>query len=375
MEKNSLRAINDAELTAVELDRRIHAFINCRDPADSDFERLAVDVFAYQYENNAAYQSLCDQCGRSPANVVRWRDVPAVSASSFADARIACFPPERAVVRFVSSGTTRAGAASSVHELENTELYDASLLAHFRRCVVPDRDSIPMALLSPSFAQAPRSSLAYMLERVRSTFASSGGFFIRDGELDFEGIAEFLRSSREPVLVFGTALAFVHFLDHCAAKHWRFALPSKSRIVETGGFKGQSRAVERDRLHDGLCSASGIAPELCISEYGMCELGSQWYDASLRDALAGEPVRDQLKIGPHWARTRVVDPITAVELPHGETGLLQCFDLSNRGSAAAVLTGDLAIQREDGFIFVGRSRSAPPKGCSITIDAMLRPHA
>jgi hypothetical protein len=361
------------EQSAGKLDRRIGAFIDCPDPTDAEFEELAIELFGYQYQNNPPYRALCDQRDRSPSNVKGWRDVPAVSAASFADARIACFPAERTVVRFVSSGTARNSARPSVHELENTTLYDSSLLAHFRRCVIPDRDSIRMVLLSPPFEEAPQSSLVYMLMKVYSKFGRGGGFFIHNGELDTEGIAAALRGSREPVLVFGTSFAFVHFLDHCAQSGSRFALAASSRIIETGGFKGKSRSVEREELYGGLSRVFGVPHELCSSEYGMCELGSQWYDASLSDALASREPREQLKIGPHWARTLVVDPVTGQELPSGAIGLLQCYDLSNRGSVAAVLTGDLVLQRDGGFVYIGRSKAAPPKGCSITVDTALRP--
>lgn len=276
---------------------------------------------------------------------------------------------------FVSSGTTRAGANPSRHELENTMLYDASLIAQFRRCVLPDRERISMLLLSPSFEEAPRSSLAYMLAKVYESASCGGGFFIRDGTLDVAGIVKVLGGKNEPVLVFGTAFAFVHLLDHCAAQGLQFALPRGSRIVETGGFKGKSRELERAELYGGFVKTFGVPREHCISEYSMCELGSQWYDAALADAFAGREPREQLKIGPHWTRTLVVDPVTAKELPAGSTGLLQVFDLSNRGSVAAVLTGDLVAHRDGGFEYMGRSAAAPPKGCSITIDTMLRSRA
>ena len=357
------------------LDRRIEAFIASAGETDAAFERLALDLFAYQFANNAPYRALCEQLGRSPANVASWRDVPAVSTSSFADARLACFPPERTVLTFISSGTTSAGARPSVHELENPSLYDASLLAHFKHCVMADRDAMRMLMLSPSFASAPRSSLAYMLTEVHAAFATGGGFFIADDVLDADGLAAALRASSEPVLVFGTAFAFVHFLDHCTKSGWRFSLAPGSRIVETGGFKGRSRSVGRDELYDELVHIFGVSRQFCIAEYGMCELGSQWYDASLSDALAGREPREQLKIGPHWTRWLVVDPLTAQELPFGATGLLRCFDLSNRGSVAAVVTGDLAVARKGGFEYVARSSAAPPKGCSIAIDTALRSRA
>jgi hypothetical protein len=371
LEKTSFQTPATANERAADLDSRIEAYISRTDPTDAEFDQLARELFVYQYENNAPYRNLCDQQDSTPANVTAWQDVPALSAASFGDARIACFPEERTSVTFVSSGTTRAGGSRSFHELENTRLYDASLLAHFRRSVLPDLDRIRMVLLSLPFAEAPQSSLAYMLSKIYSTCGSGGGFFVEDDRLDVEGIALALGESHEPLLLFGTAFAFVHFLDHCSATELRFSLPRGSRIVETGGFKGKSRSVDREDLYDMLTRTFGVSRDMCIAEYGMCELGSQWYDASLSDMLAGRTPREQIKVGPHWVRTLVVDPVTARELPPGSTGQLQVFDLSNRGSVAAVLTGDLVVQAEAGFVYVGRSRAAPPKGCSITVDSML----
>ncbi|MDQ6766818.1 MAG: long-chain fatty acid--CoA ligase [Candidatus Eremiobacteraeota bacterium] len=375
MNKHAPQGTRIADQTAADLDGRIAAFINQVNPNDAEFRSLALELFAYQYDNNAPYQALCDQRGRSPKNVDRWQEVPAVTAASFGDARLACFPADRTAFSFVSSGTSRGGLKPSVHELENATLYDASLLTHFRRWVLPDCRKIRMLLLSPAFEEAPRSSLAYMLSRLYTTYGSGGGFFIRNGALDAQAMTAALRESREPVLVFGTAFAFVHFLDHCRRKELRFSLATGSRILETGGFKGKSRSVRRDELYDGLSYTFGVPLEFCISEYGMCELGSQWYDATLGDVVAGRPSRPELKMGPHWARTLVVDPVTAQELPAGATGLLQCFDLTNRGSVAAVLTADLAVGWENGFHYVGRFDAAAPKGCSITVDTMLRSHA
>jgi len=377
LEKISLQTPRSADQIAADLDRRIEAYIRCSDPDSVEFDQLALELFAYQYANNDPYRQLCDQRGHTPSNVDSWRAVPALSAASFGDARIACFPEERTTVTFISSGTTRSGDPShnssdrSIHELENTKLYDASLLAHFCQCVIPDLDRIRMILLSPSFDDAPQSSLSYMLSKLYSTYGNGGGFFMREDALDVEGIAKALQESRERTLVFGTAFAFVHFLDYCASTKLRFNLPERSRIVETGGFKGKSRSVARDDLYDALSGTFGVSHEFCVAEYGMCELGSQWYDAGLSDAFAGRHVREQLKVGPHWTRTLVVDAVTAHELPHGSTGLLQVFDLSNRGSVAAILTGDLVTQSDEGFIYVSRSLAAPPKGCSIAVDTML----
>lgn len=354
---------------AADLDQRIRRFIGA-DESELAFDRLALDLFAYQYRMNEAYRRYSDRLDRTPTNISLWKDVPAVPTSAFAQLRLACFPPGRTQIAFVSSGTTRA--TRSRLELENTTLYDASLLTHFKERVLPDASEIQLVALAPSFSRAPASSLAYMLSKISEVFGTSDdGFFFEDDALDFEGAAGALRRAKYPVLVVGTAFGFVHFFDRCFAAGVRFTLPLGSRVVETGGFKGRSREVDRDELYGWFSSVLGVPRVLCLSEYGMCELGSQWYDANLGDYFAGRTPRTHVKAGPHWAKPTIVDRVTAEPVADGDTGLLQVFDLSNRGSVAAVLTGDLARRVDGGFELLGRAPGEPPKGCSIAIDAAL----
>jgi len=352
------------------LDAQILAHIGgARD--DGAFDRLALGVYAYQFERNAPYRRYCERMGSDPSHASSWRDVPAVPAASFGDVRLACFGSERTALTFVSSGTTSAGARASRHELDASELYDASLLVQYRAMVMPDVSALPHVFLAPPYSEAPRSSLSFMLSAIDRRFgASGGGFFVREDALDFDGACAAL-AGVQPVAIFGTAFAFVHFADRCRSRRLQFLLAPGSRVVETGGFKGKSREVARGDLYRSFEELFGVPPEFCVSEYGMCELGSQWYDANLADVSAGREPRRHVKIGPHWTRTVVVDPVTALPLPPGETGLLRIFDLSNRGSVAAILTGDLARERDGGIEIFGRHPGAPPKGCSIAVDAML----
>jgi hypothetical protein len=358
---------------AAELDRRIVDFIAQGSAGDEPFESLALELFAYQFAANPAYRRYCERLGRTPGTVRHWEDVPGIPTSAFAHVRLACFAPERTRLTFLSSGTTHV--ARSRHELENTALYDASLLAHFRKRVIPDVRSIQMIALSPPFASAPHSSLAYMLSKIGETFGTGGArFFVDDETLDFDGASDALRNASGPVLVVGTAFGFVHFFDRCRETRTRFALPAGSRVIETGGFKGKSREVSGEELYGWFGEVLGVPRALCASEYGMCELGSQWYDTNIADSLAGQPVRISVKAGPHWARSIVVDPVTAKPMSSRQPGLLQIFDLSNRGSVAAVLTGDLVREVQGGFELIGRGPGELPKGCSIAVDAALSHH-
>jgi acyl-protein synthetase LuxE len=361
---------DNRDAAARALDARILAHIGGTRDEDA-FDRLALDVYAYQYERNVPYRRYCERMASDPSRASSWRDVPAVPAASFADVRLACFGSERTALAFVSSGTTSAGGGASRHDLDATELYDASLLAQYRALVMPDVAALPHVFLAPPYSEAPKSSLSYMLSAIDRRFgAPGGGFLVHEDSLDFDGVCDALTAGM-PSVVFGTAFAFVHFADRCRSERRRFSLPSGSRVVETGGFKGKSREVSRGDLYRSFEELFGVAPAFCVSEYGMCELGSQWYDANLADRFGGCDPRYHVKIGPHWARTLVVDPVTALPLAKGETGLLRIFDLSNRGSVCAILTGDLARERDGGIEIIGRHPGAPPKGCSIAADAML----
>jgi len=376
------------------LDEQILRFIASDRPLDTEFDRLALACFTYQYDRCEPYRRFCDRSGRAPNNVTSWLEVPAVQTASFAAARLACFPLESTTIEFHSSGTTSSSERRSTLELDSPVVYEASLLAHFRRRVLPDAPNMRILALMPSRSDAPNSSLSYMAQHLIDAIGDAGsGFFVEKGELAFERLKGALATS-EPALVFGTAFAFVHFFDRCRGDGLAFHLPPGSRVIETGGFKARSRAVPRSELYADFTELLGVPGEMCASEYGMCELGSQWYDATIEDTLASRaslgiphsargslgiphPARVSLgiphpvKVGPHWAKAIVVDPVTAQPVKPETEGLIRIFDLSNRGSICAVVTGDLGIERHGGFVLLGRSAGAPPKGCSIDADELL----
>jgi phenylacetate-coenzyme A ligase PaaK-like adenylate-forming protein len=103
-----------------------------------------------------------------------------------------------------------------------------------------------------------------------------------------------------------------------------------------------------------------------VNQYGMTELGSQFYDSILR-----EPDTERRKIAPPWVRVRIVDPESGRESPPGEAGIVVITDLANTGSVIAVQTADLGRRIGDGFEVLGRSPGAEARGCSIAADELL----
>jgi hypothetical protein len=336
------------------------------------FEAIARRVFEYQVAANAPYRRFCQARGMAPEQVTGWQEIPALPTAAFKSAAISCFPVEEAGVVYRTSGTT-AHATRGQHFLRDTCLYDASLHPNLAAHLFPDVASIRIAVLAFSPEEAPDSSLAHMLgAAVRRWGAPGSGYYLQGGALDLVGLERALagaEAQREPVCLLGTAFAFVHFLDHCTAAGRSFRLPEGSRLMDTGGYKGRSRDVPRDELYREYETRLGIPPHQLVNEYGMTEMGSQFYDTVLRDRLAGRS-GGRRKVPPPWVRTRVVDPETLAPLPPGQPGLLRHLDLANLDSVMAIQTDDLGVALDDGFEILGRVQGAEPRGCSLAVEEL-----
>src|SRR4051812_23282079 len=126
------------------------------------FCRLALRVFAHQYERNTPYRRFCEARGVSPGSAGDWREIPALPAAAFKSAALCTFPLDEATVVYLTSGTTLPGQRGR-HFLRDTALYDASLTPNLRAYLFPDVERIRIAVLAARPEDAPESSLAHML--------------------------------------------------------------------------------------------------------------------------------------------------------------------------------------------------------------------
>lgn len=338
---------------------------------DEHFDRLGRAVFAHQFACNEPYRRFCERRGATPERVADWTAIPAVPTDAFKAAALVCGDPERAAAVFRTSGTTAGAERRGTHYVPDLALYDAALRRSFAEHLLPDRARPAFLSLVPPAADLRDSSLSHMVGELMDEVAAPGsGYFISGSfGIDYDGMAAALRGATGPVCIPGTAFAFVHWLDEAARRGDRFVLPDGSRLMDTGGFKGRSREVGRAELYAGLQERLGMAPEWMVNEYGMTELGSQFYDGVAGHAAADPG--DRLHAGPAWVRTRATDPETLELLPHGEIGVLRHWDLANLGSVACIQTADLGITYPEGFRVLGRATGAEARGCSIAMDDLL----
>jgi hypothetical protein len=341
--------------------------------SEERFVRLALKIFAHQYERNAPYRRFCEARGASRGTARDWRDVPAVPTAAYKSAAVCTFPPEEATTVYLTSGTTLPGQRGR-HYLRDTTLYDASLIPNLEEHLFPDVDRIRIGVLATSPGGTPESSLAHMLGAAAERWGAPGSrCYVEAGVLDLDALIGDLAAAEgegEPVCLMGAAFAFVHLLDHCAGLGRRFRLPEGSRIMDTGGYKGRSREVPKEELIRAYAEWLGVPPHHVVNEYGMTEMSSQFYDTALRDFVRGHSRRRQ-KVPPPWVRTQVVDPETLAPLRPGHVGLLRHFDLANVDSVMAIQTDDLGVWLDEGFEILGRAAGAEPRGCSLAADELL----
>ncbi len=358
--------------------------------AESTFHELALSLFALQFDQIESYRKFCLARGTTPGDVTHWHDVPAIPTSAFKDYELSSLSQTERTIVFQSSGTTTQRPSRHFHSRDSLVLYEASLLPWLQRHILPERNlsggieritrepGWPLVILTPRSDLAPHSSLVHMFETARQKFGSKDSRFVgsvtADGlwSLNFSEATEVLRHSvlqSRPIILMGTAFLFVHLLEHLQSRRLTYRLPPGSRVLETGGYKGRSRALPKAELHRWIAHGLGIPVSHVVCEYGMSELSSQAYDGLA--GFAAPPATPGIRsVGrlfrfPPWARARVISPETGGEVRDGETGLLRVFDLANVHSIAAIQTEDLGVRHDEGFELMGRAESVETRGCSL----------
>ena len=174
----------------------------------------------------------------------------------------------------------------------------------------------------------------------------------------------------EPVLLLGTTLFFMAYFEHMERESLAVTLPRGSRAMDTGGAKGQLTEYQREEVETAFAHHLGIAPSHLVNEYGMAELGSQFYDDNFLAHHEGR-ARKQGKEIPPWVRTRFLHPETLQEQPDGERGILVHYDLANLDIPLAIQIEDIGSRTGDRLHVEGRLLGAEARGCSLPFEKFL----
>ena len=310
----------------------------------SELGPLALEIFRFQYRENAIYRSFCSHLGVAPEEISSMDDIPFLPIQFFKSHRVCSgtFTPE---LIFSSSGTT--GQVASKHYVAKKEIYEASFSYTFRQFYGSPQRYCVLALL-PSYLEREGSSLVYMVNSlIKASEHPESGFYLHDHETLAKKL-QTLDSLGTPVLLIGVSFALLDLVE----KH-SFQL-NNTLVMETGGMKGRKKEMIREELHEVLKRGFGVAH--IHSEYGMTELLSQAYSQG-----------DGLFSSPPWMKVLIRDTEDPLNLlSAGKTGGVNIIDLANLYSCSFIATQDLGKLHPGGdFEILGRFDHSDIRGCNL----------
>jgi Acyl-protein synthetase, LuxE len=312
---------------------------------EADFVLRALDVFRFQYAENALYRAFTNALGVKPEAVSRLTEIPFLPVSFFKThaVRTRDFVPE---IVFRSSGTT--GVVTSRHEVREVGLYRKSCMAGFEQFYGPVGEWCVIGLL-PAYLERSGSSLVFMVrELIGASGHADSGFYLSEYE-ELYRVLRRLEAAGQKTLLIGVTFALLDFAE-------RFPLALRHTVVmETGGMKGRRREITREELHGFLMERLGVG--VVHAEYGMTEMLSQGYSAG------GGIFRC-----PGWMKVLVRGEDDPLEVSERGEGLINVIDLANVWSCAFIATEDIGVLGEDGgFMVAGRVDHSDIRGCSLLV--------
>ena len=314
--------------------------------SQKQFDKLALKIFRFQYENNKVYREFCEYLKTNPQQVKNIKQIPFLPIQFFKSHQVVS-SSETIQETFTSSGTT--GMITSKHFVTDISIYEQSFRNAFSEFYGNIEDYAVLALL-PSYLERDGSSLIYMANDLieRSNNEHSGFYLNNYDELITKLIS--LDNSGQNILLIGVTYALLDLIEKQT-----FQLKN-AIIMETGGMKGKRKEIIREELHALLSNGFGV--QNIHSEYGMTELLSQAYSF-------GNGIFEC----PNWMQILVRDTEDALSyVDYGKTGGINVIDLANINSCSFIATQDLGKKYpNNSFEVLGRFDNSDIRGCNLMV--------
>nr|WP_314896208.1 acyl transferase [uncultured Flavobacterium sp.] len=342
--------------------------------SQKQFEKIALKVFRFQYENNLVYQEFCDFLKVDVQKVKSLSQIPFLPIQFFKSHQVIS-NTDAIEETFTSSGTT--GMITSKHLVTDASIYEESYRKGFPQFYGNIEDYVVLALL-PSYLEREGSSLIYMVEDlITLSNHPESGFYLHNHE---ELIAKLIALDQvgQNVILIGVTYALLDLIEtlngkssfsdkkkrvlddlrqttELSEKKLPFQLQN-TIIMETGGMKGKRKEMIREELHEQLCKGFGVS--VIHSEYGMTELLSQAYSL-------GNGVFEC----PSWMQILIRDAEDALTyIQDGKTGGINVIDLANINSCSFIATQDLGKKNpNNSFEVLGRFDNSDIRGCNLMV--------
>lgn len=312
----------------------------------TEFEDLALQIFNFQFKNNAVYRSFCDLLYKHPSDVKTIQDIPFLPIQFFKTHEVLS-SKNNIEATFTSSGTT--GSVTSKHHVSDLDIYKQSFTKGFEQFYGKIDDYVVLALL-PSYLERKGSSLIYMVDAMISQSKHTESGFYLNNLSELKNTLIDLDAQGKKVLLIGVSFALLDLIET-----YQFNLKNTT-IMETGGMKGRRKELIRDELHQKLKVGFGV--DTVHSEYGMTELLSQAYSKG-----------NGIFNCPNWMQILTRDTEDALSiLPQEKAGGINVIDLANINSCSFIATQDLGRTYKNGdFEIIGRFDDSDIRGCNLMV--------
>jgi hypothetical protein len=311
-----------------------------------EFEKIALKIFRFQYDNNLVYHDFCNYLKKDKNNVKSIGEIPFLPISFFKTHHLVS-NKNSIQETFTSSATT--GSITSKHYVTNIELYEDSYRKGFAQFYGDIENYVVLALL-PSYLERDGSSLIYMVDDlIKRTNNRESGFYLNNHDQLIKKLLQ-LDNEGQNIILLGVTYALLDLVEK-----QKFNLKN-TIIMETGGMKGKRKEMIREELHEILCEGFGVSA--IHSEYGMTELLSQAYSL-------GNGVFEC----PSWMQILIRDTEDALTyVPLGKTGGINIIDLANINSCSFIATQDLGKSTGNNtFEVLGRFDNSDIRGCNLMV--------
>lgn len=316
-------------------------------PSEQDFNTLALEVFNFQYANNAIYKRFADGLGIKPDKVSDLLQIPFLPVEFFKSHEILSSQANYNSITFTSSSTT--SQTPSKHIVTDVSVYESSFIKGFELFYGKPSDLTILALL-PGYLEREGSSLIYMFKKLVELSGSKDSGFYLNNYTDLIKTIEKLKMQGEKVLLIGVTYALLDLAE------MNISLGDDFIVMETGGMKGKRKEMVKEELHGLLKQKLNI--KQVHSEYGMTELLSQAYSK-----------QHGIFECPPWMKFLIRDmddPFSYAK--ENKTGGINVIDLANIHSCSFIATQDLGRINGKTFEVMGRFDNSDVRGCNLMVS-------
>jgi len=311
----------------------------------ADFEQLALEIFQFQYNNNAIYQHYVNALSIVGSNVRSVDKIPFLPIRFFKtlDIKSTRFEPEAV---FESSGTTQT--INSRHYVKDLNIYRRSFLKAWEQFYGPVQDWCVIGLL-PAYLERQNSSLVVMVnEMIKLSRHADSGFYLYEYD-KLAQVLQALEKQGQKTILIGVTFALLDFAE-------QYPMPLQHTVImETGGMKGRRREMTRDEVH--LLLTTAFQTHAIHSEYGMTELLSQAYSYG-----------NGIFNCPPWMKVLVRQDDDPLDVRLTGSGVLNVIDLANLYSCSFIATDDVGtVMPDSSFEVLGRIDTSDIRGCNLLI--------